>query len=125
MMKRVMDGIPDMPIKVKSPPILPGGGIGRHPDPEPTIEGWPLYSGLPQQNEFNPDWDAMAVMVEEQQRMAKCIEELTQRKEWVGLTDDEVDDIGCDFATLGGDIEGKNWFVFYLAIEAKLKEKNA
>lgn len=47
-----------------------------------------------------------------------------QRKEWVGLTDDEVDDIGCDFATLGGDIEGKNWFAFYLAIEAKLKEKN-
>ena len=27
-------------------------------------------------NQFNPDWDAMAVMVEEQQRMAKRIEEL-------------------------------------------------
>jgi hypothetical protein len=27
-------------------------------------------------NEFNPDWNAMAVMVEEQQRMAKQIEEL-------------------------------------------------
>ena len=47
-----------------------------------------------------------------------------KKKEWVGLTDDEVDDIGCDFATLGGDIESKNWFAFYLAIEAKLKEKN-
>jgi len=47
------------------------------------------------------------------------------QREWQGLTDDEVDDIGCDFATLGGDIEGKNWFAFYLAIEAKLKEKNA
>jgi len=46
------------------------------------------------------------------------------KREWVGLTDDEVDDVGCDFATLGGDIEGKNWFAFYLAIEAKLKEKN-
>jgi len=46
------------------------------------------------------------------------------KKEWVGLTDDEVDDVGCDFATLGGDIESKNWFAFYLAIEAKLKEKN-
>lgn len=45
-------------------------------------------------------------------------------QEWVALTDDEVGDIGCDFATLGGDIEGKNWFAFYLAIEAKLKEKN-
>ena len=30
-------------------------------------------------NEFNPDWDAMAVMVEEQQRMAKRIEELKER----------------------------------------------
>jgi len=28
------------------------------------------------ENEFAPDWDAMAVMVEEQQRMAKRIEEL-------------------------------------------------
>ena len=28
------------------------------------------------ENEFNPDWNAMAVMVEEQQRMAKQIEEL-------------------------------------------------
>ncbi len=27
-------------------------------------------------NEFNPDWSVMAVMVEEQQRMAKRIEEL-------------------------------------------------
>ena len=30
------------------------------------------------ENKFNPDWDAIAVMVEEQQRMAKRIEELTQ-----------------------------------------------
>jgi hypothetical protein len=28
------------------------------------------------ENKFNPDWDAMAVMVEEQQRMAKRVEEL-------------------------------------------------
>lgn len=28
------------------------------------------------ENEFNPDWDATAIMVEEQQRMAKRIEEL-------------------------------------------------
>ena len=27
-------------------------------------------------NQFKPDWDAMAVLVEEQQRMAKRIEEL-------------------------------------------------
>ena len=46
------------------------------------------------------------------------------KREWVGLTDDEVDDIGCDFATLGGDIDAKDWFAFYLAIEQALKEKN-
>ena len=34
MMKRVMDGIPDMPIKAKI-------------EKEPTIDGWPLWSGLP------------------------------------------------------------------------------
>ena len=39
-----------------------------------TIEA--LRARLAQPNDFNPDWDAMAVMVEEQQRMAKRIEEL-------------------------------------------------
>jgi hypothetical protein len=47
------------------------------------------------------------------------------KREWQGLTDEQVDDIGCDFATLGGDIDAKDWFAFYLAIEAKLKEKNS
>ena len=37
-----------------------------------------LRARLSQHDDFNPDWDAMAVMVEEQQRMAKRIEELTQ-----------------------------------------------
>ena len=35
-----------------------------------------LRKELAQPNEFNPNWDSMAVMVEEQQRMAKRIEEL-------------------------------------------------
>jgi hypothetical protein len=34
------------------------------------------YVAPPQPNDFKPDWDAMAVMVEEVQRMAKRIEEL-------------------------------------------------
>jgi len=47
------------------------------------------------------------------------------KKEWVGLTRDEIDDIGVHFALLrGGDIDAKDWFAFYLAIEAKLKDKN-
>jgi hypothetical protein len=36
---------------------------------------------LAQPNDFHPDWDAMAVMVEEQQRMAKRIEELEAQPE--------------------------------------------
>jgi len=39
-----------------------------------------LRAAIEQANEFNPDWDAMAVMVEEQQRMAKRIEELETYK---------------------------------------------
>ena len=36
----------------------------------------PLYTHPSPANDFHPDWDAMAVMVEEQQRMALRIEEL-------------------------------------------------
>ena len=74
-------------------------------------------------NKFNPDWDAMAVMVEEQQRMARRIEELTQR-EWVDLTNDEIDDIWAKFNDGYGIIEDTLWG-YERAIEAKLKEKNA
>jgi hypothetical protein len=42
--------------------------------------GTPLYTAPQSINEFKPDWDAMAVMVEEQQRMAKRIEELETYK---------------------------------------------
>jgi hypothetical protein len=74
-------------------------------------------------NKFNPDWDAMAVMVEEQQRMARRIEELTQR-EWVGLTNDEIDDIWAEFNDGYGIIEDTLWG-YERAIEAKIREKNA
>lgn len=40
-----------------------------------------LRDRLAQPNDFNPDWDAMAVMVEEQQRMAKRIAELEAQPE--------------------------------------------
>jgi hypothetical protein len=40
-----------------------------------------LRERLAQPNEFQPDWDAMAVMVGEQQRMAKRIEELEAQPE--------------------------------------------
>ena len=67
------------------------------------------------EKKFNPDWDAMAVMVEEQQRMAKRIEELTQR-EWVGLTEQEQSDIAWEKD------KSRIWIV--TATEAKLKDKN-
>ena len=66
-------------------------------------------------NKFNPDWDAMAVMVEEQQRMAKRIEELTQR-EWVGLTNEEIEEIYTN---------AMSDFDFIFDTQAKLKEKNS
>ena len=40
-----------------------------------------VKEALAQQNQFNPDWDVMAVMVEEQQRMAKRIAELEAQPE--------------------------------------------
>jgi hypothetical protein len=67
------------------------------------------------ENNFNPDWDAMAVMVEEQQRMAKRIEELTQRK-WVGLTDEELLDLA--------DMAYANDLELLQTLQVKLKEKN-
>ena len=79
-------------------------------------------------NNFNPDWDATAVMVEEQQRMAKRIEELTQR-EWVGLTDDDVNRF-VDAIYKGFDIKPKKeieiqYFERLIKfIDRKLKEKN-
>lgn len=80
-----------------------------------------IRARLSQPNQFNPDWDAVAVMVEEQQRMAK---ELKAQREWQGLTDEEV------FAALV-EVDGNTkrlapgFVAFYCAIEAKLKAKNA
>jgi len=52
--------------------------IDKHEQLNNSIEA--LRTALAQpENDFNPDWDAMAVMVEEQQRMAKRIEELEAR----------------------------------------------
>ena len=62
-------------------------------------------------------------MVEEQQRMARRIEELTQR-EWVDLTNDEIDDIWAEFNDGYGIIEETLWG-YERAIEAKIREKNA
>lgn len=104
----------------------------RNIKPEPTIDNWPLYSGLPQPKEdqgltTNPlpaiklqeDW-ALGVgfkkaVPESWAQSAQVIG--TQKKEWVGLTDDEMLDI------YGQNHEGKKYNLGRL-VQAKLKEKN-
>jgi hypothetical protein len=86
-------------------PITPSGGGGSG---EPTVDGWPLWSGLPQQKKPVVD-----------KSMAKRI--ATQlgwepKREWVDLTDKEI-----------GEIFRAGWsnnMDFARAIQAKLKEKN-
>lgn len=41
---------------------------------------------------------------------------------FVGLTEDQIGDIGVEFSNLGGEI--CEWYDFYLAIEKKLLELN-
>ena len=96
-------------------------------------------------NEFNPDWDTQAVLVEEIQRMAKRIEELEEQdkpmhpeikklyedyfdkcfrdssplqRTWVGLTHAEID------YQAKKDDHGVYFAFGALWAEAKLKEKN-
>ncbi len=80
-----------------------------------------LYDALREAlaNEFNPDWDGMAVMVEEQQRMAKRIEELESaaQREWQGLTNEDKREII-------NETESKDRGYIMALVEAKLKEKN-
>ena len=63
-------------------------------------------------NEFNPDWDTQAVLVEEIQRMAKRIEELEAQRTWVGLTNEDLANCSTDEA---------QWALYW---EKLLKEKN-
>jgi hypothetical protein len=64
-----------------------------------------------EKNDFNPDWDQMAVLVEENQQLAK--------RKWVGLTNDEITEIDQ-----GLDARSYSMFAYTRAIKAKLKEKN-
>jgi hypothetical protein len=74
-----------------------------------------LRSRLAQPNEFNPDWDAMAVMVAEQQRIAKRIEELEAQlgQEPVGKVSDQqcrrlLYGFMLDFNAVGFEQAGRN-----------------
>jgi BMFP domain-containing protein YqiC len=60
-----------------------------------------FYTAPPaQENKFNPDWDAMAVMVEEQQRMAKRIEELEAKLKEKNFDDYKV--VNADIDSYSG-----------------------
>ena len=87
---------------------------------EPTIDGWPLYSGLPQ-----PEPEPMAYMdgkghlynsTTHPENYTPLYTAPPQR-EWVGLTDEER-------ANCSAEAYGRH-FVLCELIEAKLKEKNA
>ena len=105
-------------------------GIGANANEIPIEKvKWKLcqVDGTPEQpklNQFNPDWDAMAVMVKEQQRMAKRIEELEAAtlqpaRQWVGLNDVEI------VAALTDLPHFRMYFLqIARAVEGALKEKN-
>ena len=86
-----------------------------------------------QPNDFHPDWDAMAVMVEEQQRMAKRIEELEAQPEQELVIDCPRCGHCCpqrkpltdeDWQAIADTTGQIIWSTLKQAIEAKLKEKN-
>jgi hypothetical protein len=86
---------------------------------EPTIDGWPLYSGLPQ-----PEPEPVAYMDSKGHLYNSTThpENYTPlytappQREWVGLTDEER-------ANCSAEAYGRH-FVLCELIEAKLKEKN-
>jgi hypothetical protein len=57
---------------------------------------------------------------DKEMRAMEAVEDATadaQEREWVGLTDDEITELFCDY-------DGSQFPAFVRAIEAKLKEKN-
>lgn len=120
MIKKVMDRIPDMPIRAKI-------------EKEPMIDNWPLYSGLPQPEPIayinvetrnlswaKPTrWETPTVV-----KMDKVpLYTAPPKKKWVGLTDKEVEKIFCTH----GVMSPSGWPLPHgmaREIEAKLREKN-
>jgi hypothetical protein len=99
-------------------------------EPEPMIDGWPLWSGLPKPEPEPVAWGIantrptetqplMMVMLDEPEP-SHLVVPLYAAREWVGLTNKEYEAMAekcvtnCYFDTLK----------YAKAIEAKLKEKN-
>jgi hypothetical protein len=86
---------------------------------EPTIDAWPLYSGLPPakvQDERETQYKSWA-------QSAQVIG--TTQREWVGLTDEEIADVFGDYMDSMDETEEDNNWGYERLIEAKLREKNA
>jgi len=88
------------------------------PKPEPMIDGWPLYSGLPPvkvQDEREANYKSFA-------QSAQVIG--ISKKEWVGLTENEIKHLWYEACQTN--LELTSQLIVHLAknIEAKLKEKN-
>ena len=100
-------------------------------EPEPMIDGWPLYSGLPPQEEQGLTATPLPAIKLKDERvidksMAKRI--ATQlgwepKREWVGLTDEEMFAALVQVDPLTKRL-APGFEYFARAIEAKLKEKN-
>ena len=92
LMKRVMDGIPDMPIKVQDEP----------------------YNPL--ENNFNYE---RGFIDGQQKQMESAVHRAVDamKKEWVGLTDEEINVVVKSCNTT-------DTYKYFRSIEAKLKEKN-
>jgi len=66
---------------------------------------------------FKPEFDALQMLANDNQRMAKIIAELDAKRTWVGLTIEEI--AACCMESTTTQLS------FYKAIEAKLKDKNS
>ena len=105
--------------------------------PEPTVDGWPLYSGLPQPEpvawmyEFGTDnadavndvrWYKNVSLTKPHGMVRDVVPLYTAppKKEWVGLNDDEIEDLWGEPIRL----MYSGHYNAIRAIEAKLKEKN-
>ena len=102
LMKRVMDGIPDMPIKVQD-------------DSESPPESWAQsaqVNGIDRWIKANTEHRQWYIC-------PKCSYQAPRfRDEWVGLTDEEIDAAVKSCNTT-------DTYKYFRAIEAKLKEKNS
>jgi hypothetical protein len=101
---------------------------------EPTIDGWPLYSGLPQTEPEPVAWttdvefddETEVIPAKEKGKLGTSMNDIplytTQpERKWVGLTDEEMTELYVEHKSIVASYSVEE---FARAIEFKLKEKN-